>query len=362
VAEHTVEDLCQGVSDMKRIILILASMMLMMSMLASCSSSAVELPFEIPIEPTVQETVEPAMQETPQLYESESVPFEPTEDWEIALVGYLAQFTPMFHNVRFRDEPWGSWWESDWRDFVEELVDERSEEWRQMENRGYGYTFIFHDSLTGERVAIDDVPYLNQRSGAWYDEHGVLHTWSRTEISTHFGLFDLDDTGIPALVIYWNISQQATNPGMTVTLHRFRNGEFEFVTTLSTWGGVGFYRADDGRLFIEYGSTVSQWLDLHIFHLDDEITTEPVLTTIPSTILFIDGGITKVHNHLTGEYVEEDELWARFVWIDDDWSVSYEAFLGEVLGIPLTRIERMEVQEQLTEFIAEQLRADGRMR
>ena len=301
-----------------------------MAMLISCSNSIIE----------------PLPQTPP--------PLASTMAWEEALVEYLAQFPPMFYNVRFRDEPWGSWWESDWRYFVEELVAYWSDEWWQMENRGYSYTFIFRDPLTGERVAIGDVPYLNQRSGAWYDDYGMRHTWSRAEISVGFDLFDFEDTGIADLVIYWNISPQVTDPGMVVTLHRFYNGAFEFTSELSAWAGVEFYRADDGRLFIEYVSTVAHMIDLRLFHLDDEIAVEPALYT--------DGWTGTVYNRLTGEYFERDESFMRFVELDLD-EYTREALLGALLGVSLTRIERMaDLQEQLTELVSVRLRDDGLMR
>jgi len=335
---------------MKRIVLILVSVMLTVTILTSCNNSVVEPPSEMPTEPTVQEMPESTIQEIPQSYEPTPITFEPTEDWEIALVEYLAQFPPMFHNVRFRDESWASWWESDWHDFVEELVEYWSDEWWELENLSYGYTFVFRDPLTGERVEIDDVPYLNQLFSVWYDDNDVQGTWTGAEIATHFDLLDLDGSGISALVIYWSISPQNMKPGVAVTLHRFRNGAYESVTTLSNGLDVAFYRADDGMLFIEYISTVAHMIDLFLLHLDDVVTIEPVLST--------DGWTGTVQNHLTGEYFEQDEFWGRYREFEWEW----EEYLAALLGQPLTRIGRMEVQEQLTEFIAVQLRANGRIR
>ena len=327
----------------------------MLAVLNLWVSPARELPPPRPTEPLAQATptpiATPAPPPTP-VSTPTPEPFVPEADWEYALVEYLAQYPLMFQNAVFRDEPWGSWWQSDWEDFVEVLVEEQRDERWQLEYRGYGYTFIFRDPITGERIEIDDVPYLNRRSGAQYHD-GVRHPWSHIEATTRFDLFDLTGDGIPSLVIYWNRVPWSYAPGMAVTLHQFRNGAFEFVEELSAWAGVGFFRAEDGRVFIEYGSTVAGWIDLHLFHLGNEIIIEPALT--------MDGWTRTVYNHLTGEYFEKDSPGSsQFVGIDP--SLDRYALRSTLLGIPLTAIERMDLQTQFMKFVSAQLRAEGRIR
>jgi len=257
-------------------------------------------------------TSEPSTYEPSQLTEL-------TEDWEIALAEYLAQFLPIFHNIRHVETEWWSGWVSDWDDFIE-LLD-------------VGY--VYRNPITGERLTIDDVPFLNQRFDTWYDDDGERHTWSATEIATHFDLFDFDGSGIPALVIYWSSPHyEVIHP---VTLHHFRNGAFEFVDYLSTYRGVDFFRADDGRLLISYHSTVASMIDLRLLYLNNEITTEPALST--------DGWTGTVHNHLTGEYFGRDEPWGNFVGIGDADSLG--ELLVALLGFNVTRIEPLaDLQEQ----------------
>jgi len=274
--------------------------------------------------------------ETPQEdYQSTEQSSEQTEDWEVALVEYLAQFTPIFHNVRYIETEWGSWWSSDWEDFVE-WVD-------VFDGRGYGYSYIFRDPVTGERLMIDDTLFLNFLSGEWLDEEtGESQIWSRSEIATGFDLFDFDGSGIPHLIIYW--SSPNDEIAQSLTLHRFRNGTFEVGEDLEASMGASFLRSVYGdRLLISYGSTVASWIDIRLLHLNDEITTEPVLST--------DGWTGMVHNHLTGEYFGRDEPWGWFAGIYD--GDSWEEILDTLLGFLVTRIEPMsEMQARITELVS----------
>jgi len=318
---------------------------LMIALLVSCSNNATELSqgilpplYERPVatEPTTTDP-KPDKEELQTQYLPQETPYKQP------LIDYLAKFPPLFHNIRFIDEAWASWWQSDWQDFVEVLVEERSDEWREMENHGYGYTFTFRDPLTGECVKIEDVAYLNWRSGGDWARAEI--DWARAEIATNFDLFDLDGTGTPALVIYWSISPANIEPGVAVTLHRFYNGSFRFVAELSEWAGVEFYRTEDGRLFIEYISTVASWISLYLLDLDDEVTI--------GSVLYTDGWTGNVYNRLTGEYFTRHEWWGSFVGI---YEYSHEALLSALLGEPLTRIERMgDLQEQVIELVLEQL-------
>jgi len=297
---------------MKRMVLILVGVMLMM--LSSCDEFVME-----------QESQSEPLQE---------ISFEPTADWEEALVEYLMQFPPIFRNTSLREGVMGIWWASDWHDFVEWITDGRQE--------NYGYDFIFRDAVTGQRIFIEDMPYLNRR--IWYDSYGE-QTGSRSEIAIGFRLFDLDGSGIPMLIIDWKRPTRGVYPGGISTLHRFNDGVFEFAAELSTWDGISFYRGADGRLFIEHTSTVAHMIDLRLLHLNDEITMERALYT--------DGYTTTVYNYLTGEYFVRYPGSPLFVGIDAVW---HEELLEALLGMSLTRIEQEEaLQKQLLELISSRL-------
>lgn len=347
-------------------ILSTASVIILAIILTSCGRSTAEPPQELqiqaqidspppqellpPPEPAPSYELLPPPQELPyiplpyilQPYEPVTLPplIEPLPHWANPLVEYLSQFPPLFRNIGFREETWGSWWQSDWQDFVEVLVEHGSDEWREMENHGYGYTFIFSDPLTGERIAIDDATYLDRIAGG-----------SGAKIAYGFGLFDLEDSGMPTLVIYWTRSPDSLYPGVIITMHRYNNGTFEFATQLSWWEGIEFYRCDNGRLFIEYISTVAHMIDLRLLHIDEIITTEAVLRTCGYS-----GPTGNVYNLLTDEYFARDvSLWAYF---DVD---SHAELLGALLGTPLTKIERMDdIQEQITNLIPRPVTPYGR--
>ena len=265
------------------------------------------------------------------------MPTEPTTAWKEALEKYLTQFLPVFHNVRYEELSWWSGWISDWSDFVERCD---GDFWP---NHGYGYTYHYRDPLMGERLVINDVPYLNQRSGSWYDDNGEIQFWSRTEIATGFELFDFDNTGIPELVIYWSVP--TGEPAQPATLHRFHNGAYEFVKEISSWELINFYRADNGMIFIDYISTVAHMLDVRLMQINDEIIITPVIST--------DGWTGTLYNHLTGE---------RFLKYTDG-SMRWEGLSTEnrqyrreeMLGMSLTIIEPLEVlQNQLIKSIIAQ--------
>jgi len=260
---------------------------------------------------------------------------EPAEDWENTLIKYLAQFSPIFHNVRYEETEWWSGWQSDWYDFVEWL----GIGYLHLDNHGYGYNYIYRNLITGERLVIDDTPFLNQRFGVWHDDDGELRQWSQTEIANRFDLFDFDESGIPTLVIYW--SSPDNEPFQAVTLHRFRNGTFEVSEEISEWQGVDFYRANDGRLLIRYYSTVAHMIEISTLHLNGEITIEPTIST--------DGWTSTVYNHLTSEVFERYELGGQIIGIEFD---THEGFYSALLGFSVTRVEPMtELQERITELI-----------
>ena len=261
------------------------------------------------------------------------------DGWEVALEEYLDQFPPIFHHPEYIESDWGNWWSTNWHDFIEFFVDEEGNKIGDTEPHSYGVTYHYRNPITDEQLNIDEVPFLYQSSWIRIDADEREHQESTTWIATGFQLFDLDDTGIPALVIYWNYSRQAitSSPGQRVTLHLYRDGSFEFVADLSR-GGVGFLRDEEGRIFLSMGSPVAHFVDLRLMELGDEIVIEPILST--------SGGMPPVvYNHLTGEYTEG----VHFPGWRDRQGYGYD----EKLGLFLTRIEpQSDLVNQLMETIS----------
>ena len=365
---------------MKKALSIFIGMVLVVTMLASCGSSDVgvepELPAELPTqdayEPPAEEPVEIPPQELPELPLPEppeppedpiptppeeptpTLPIDPTGIWGDALEEYLAQFLPLFHSAGDRESPrywwWTDWYPSDWWDFVEVTSDDPDS--RRPFYGEYGVDFVFRNPMTGGRVEIDDdVPYLVHHSWTSEDDDGELRSWSAANIATHFELFFLDDTGIPKLLIYWN-HPTWREPGVAISLHRFRDGSFEFVDYLSLWEWVGFYRAEDGSLLAGYGTTVAHMIDLRFLYINDEITTVPALST--------DGWTGVILNHLTGEEFlqfcpDDRSRIGREYWFTEEWRE--ESRLEYYLGMSLEMIEPEEaMHEQLMKSVGQRLR------
>ena len=287
-------------------------------------------------------------------------PVDPTGVWGGALEEYLAQYLPIFHNARHIEGVFDSIWLGNWSDFVERLPDDSGGRiWPQV----YGTYFVFSDPMTGQRIEIDDAPFLTQRSGVLYDFYGVECIWTEVYIAHYFRLLYLDDSGIPYLVINWAVAPCVHYPGNLTTLHRFRDGAFEFVDDLSLWGGISFYRAEDGRLFIFHGSTVAGWIDLRSFRINDNgrIASAPALS--------IDGWPGTIINHLTGDEFlrycpETNSMISREYgeyWENLGCARTFvQAQLSYYLGVPITRIDTQEnVQEDLMERISRRLRDEG---
>ena len=261
--------------------------------------------------------------------------------WEAALEEYLEQYYPIFHHPEYRESDWGNnWWRSDWYDFIEFLVDEEGSKIGETEAHNYGITYRFRNPTTYEYLNIDETPFLHQSSWVRIDADGREHHGSMTWVANRFQLFDLDNTGIPALAIYWSPSRHAitTSPEHRVTLHLYCNGSYEFVADLSH-SGVGFLRDEEGRIFLSMGSPVAHMVDLRLIELGDEIVIEPILSTSGSMPVI-------VYNHLTGEYSEG----VHFPGWRDREGYGYD----EKLGLFLTRIEpQSDLVNQLMEIISE---------
>ena len=273
---------------------------------------------------------------------ADMLPIDPTGVWGDALEEYLAQFLPIFHNARYEEWTWLSWWKSDGFDFIEWLPNISN---TQSLDSEYGITFHFRNPMTSERILIDDVPFLTQRSGQslWHDDRA----WTRVFIAHRFNLYLLDETDIPVLIIRWALAPYYFYPGELITLHRFQDGEFVFVQDLSMWESVDFLRDEGGRLFIEYRTTVGPYVDLRLMHINEEITTEPAL--------FAEGwGL--VRNYFTGEEFYESCPDRRQLQSFE----THDERLEYLLGIPLTRVEHLAcITRQLMEQISARLRDEG---
>jgi len=217
-----------------------------------------------------------------------------TESWEYALVEHLAQYPQFFHNARFAEDEWGSGWKSDWQEFAV----------------------------------------------------------GNNEMAVNFELFDLEDNGVPTLIIHWR--EPNSDVDSFANMYLYRNGVYEFATELpvSVWAGYSFYlphlfyRADDGRVFLEHFPTYAAIIDLRLIHFNGEITIEPVLSTPPD-----DPSSWGTFNHLTGEYFTNDEAW--------DLNLSQQGRLERLLGFELSHIEPMhDLRARLNEIMAERLSAE----
>ena len=151
----------------------------------------------------------------------------------------------------------------------------------------------------------------------------------------------------------------SNEPYYPVTLHRFRGGAFESTEILS-WNPVSFFCTGDNRILVSYASTVAHLVDLRQMFFCDEITTEPVISTIGMR----DGSAYGIYyNHLTGNQFDEGILQEGLLddirWSSESRKIMFE----EMLGLPITRIMPMEaIKQQLIELISERLRANGLVR
>ena len=77
-------------------------LLLLVGTLVACTETpepeeATPTPIETPTPEPTPQAPPPPPEETPEPL------FEPTADWEIALAEYLAQFLPMFYNIRYEE-------------------------------------------------------------------------------------------------------------------------------------------------------------------------------------------------------------------------------------------------------------------
>jgi len=327
---------------MKKLIYLFLAAIFLLAAVAACSPY---VPFER-IYPNVttpndvgQVTPPPHITEPPRVTTPPEPPplppeFNPTEDWEIALVEYLSQYTPIFRNARFYEN--FNWWGNDWEHYVYWITN--------PESSGYGYNFIFRDPDSGERLNADDTLFIRSNISYWYDEYDMRHEFLSMSIATGFELVKLDESGVPMLIIHWEI-QFAMDPGGPSTLHRFQNGTFEYVQTLSEWDSVYFLTASDGRTFLAIQSTVAFMPNILLLYLNDNVTVEQVVSSCGYT-----GTIT---NHLTGAYWERGEYGGFPEELRD---LDREEYHNTLIGTPVTAIDPSHsLRNQLMEYIVWQL-------
>ena len=283
-------------------------------------------------------------------------PVDPTGVWGYALEEYLAQFLPIFHNARFIETYWWSRWESDFSDFVERLPDDSNDPNR---SRDYGVYFLFRNPMTGQRLEVNDVPYITHYTGTWYDYDGVRRQWPFLNISYSFELLYLDDSDIPALVIIGH-HPLWFEPTWPTTLHLFRDGVFEFAGNISL-SGASFFRSEDGRIFVGHFTPVAGMIHLCLLSINGEAATKRVLNS--------DGWTRAIFNYLTGEeflqLCPEDgsairrDYWAY--WEDPDFEGNhFEIRISYYLGFQVRAIEPQEtMHEHLMERVSRRLRDEG---
>jgi len=264
--------------------------------------------------------------------------FNPSEDWEVALVEHLSQFTPIFRNGRFGQ--WGGW-QSDWEDYVYWLVDREYGDW----NLWYGEGFTFRDPETGERLIGYDMPFLLRDFIITCNEGSMVMGPSIFYIAINFYLYQLDETGVPTLIIRWiDPMQYGRGNGGMLAMYRFQNGAFEYILTLTSWEpSITFLKTENDNLFFSVYSVVASMRDIRLLNPIGAFLQ--VITTC--------GWYGTVTNHLTDSYWLDDERWRYPDGIEHIHCP--EEYYSTLIGEPVTIIEPLnDLRNQLLIFISAQ--------
>jgi len=204
---------------------------------------------------------------------------------------------------------------------------------------GYPYAFKFHDPVADQRVHIEEVPYLRMSGDS-------------AAIAWRYWLQDLDDNGIPVIVVEWAVNAffAGTNNFWLATFYHYTNGRYEPAGELT--GPFALYRDQHERIVRrtwvhQMGFTGA---DFVMFH-DGDIELEPII---------MNSGINVedfyYYNHLTGERITE---WEAFIGYGEMGQFTHlPGFPDE----PLTPIPHLPgLQHALTETITARLLAEGRI-
>lgn len=268
---------------------------------------------------------------------------ESVGNWEVALEDFLSEFLPFFTSPTTM---WDDWEVGGWKRFVRPYRDDL---WFE-----YGTEFAFYDPVTGNRVQIDDVPYLRQEIPHIASRHPEFGSWgAQVTIATDFTLYDLDSNGIPDVLISWESDVgwfASGDGGWELTVHRYIDGTYELVGGI--WGPYALY-LDDNRepIFLRFTYNAGFMDADSIVFNDRRMDLVPIIERIEWE---------RFYSHQIDEYVAIDP----FQFPVSDWWEAFPTTIA-VPGVPdgtWILIEQMaELQERLTETITQRLRAEGRV-
>ena len=314
---------------MKRLLAILLALLLLMIILTACSNGGSES----------------GAGETGSETEYEL-------DWETALEDFLVEFLPFFtDSATIAHEFAGNQYEPAGVIIGQHFGWERFVQRGDYEEWEYPLAYTFHDPVTGNRVMTEEVPYLmSQIQMHWRNE-----VWDTPAIATGFALYDLDDDGIPEVLISWEMEFGfgSGDGGYPITIHQFVNGSYELAGWL--WGPSVFYRDSSGRPIIYWLSWTDGFMESDFIAFNDGgIEFEPIIERIDGDIFY---------NHIINEnvYVSLDDVF-HYAWGSDNADVLSTTTIHGMPDEVLTIIEPMaELQESITETLTQRLKAEGRI-
>jgi hypothetical protein len=163
------------------------------------------------------------------------------------------------------------------------------------------------DPMTGAELSVEDTPYL------WDSSSGLRE-------SGFFSLFDLDNNGIPVVIIQPS-GFFAHYDGSR--LYRYSDGEYRYMGEISR--GISFYSDNEGRIIQSSGEGGYAWADY---------------------ITFSGHGMELERIGVWSEWEDEDEV--------DSWD-SYELLINTLT--PISQLTSLE--ESMTLTVSQRLRAEG---
>jgi len=309
------------------------------------------------------------------------IPAETTPDvpsWEVALEEFLSELLPIFTPGTVEQGEWGEWEIGGWERFRREytFVDEAFPDWEQV-------GFYIVDPVTEEVVNGDAVPYVMTLQGEWENDE----KWSITHIATSFYLYDMDEDGIPILLIRW--STLGGDPFESVSMFRYTGGKYEAVH-ISRWS---FWQEEfvDGVELFEFGPSVVSGLlardsegrtivlsmggaggvesSAHILNSgNDGISLDPIFWMRSGW----GGGLEQeftlfLNESITGDRASLPEMggddvvffpW-EWLWGEGDMTPVPLPIMPDITVAPLPRLTGLE--QRLTESVTARLLAEGRI-
>ena len=210
-----------------------------------------------------------------------------------------------------------------WRSFVQ--IHCHEDRWGH-----YPEAFTYQDPITGQRVHINDMPYLTMielRDGR-----------TLPAIATDFWLYDLDENDIPVLVVSWHTHKLGIADNWHIRFYRYINGSYQLAGNFQA--PFTLYRDQHGRMVAgiwTYDRLMR--LDFIAFY-DGELVREPIIEKLNWPYW---------QNHLTGEQIFELE----------DTALHYIPGMPDEPLIAIRRLPQLE--QSLSEAVTQRLLDEGRI-